>query len=134
MKFSILISSAWAARECNGPKYAPLGCFDNNYPHPELMPQPIRTVAPFFKMSNMAYEGIELDWKDPPLHRFFDKQPIIVMTHGWQEKWGPLHWLNDAHDRFMDAEIEPVNFIGVDWSGGADVSFDQYCWRTKTWI
>ena len=68
----------------------------------------------------MAYEGIEIDWKDPPLHRFFDKQPIIVMTHGWQEKWGPLHWLNDAHDRFMDAEIEPVNFIGVDWSGGAD--------------
>ena len=39
MKFSILISSTWAARECNGPKYAPLGCFDNNYPHPELMPQ-----------------------------------------------------------------------------------------------
>merc|ERR1712193_85820 len=66
------------------------------------MPQPIRTVAPFFKMSNMAYEGIELDWKDPPLHRFFDKQPIIGMTHGWQEKWGPLHWLNDAHDRVTD--------------------------------
>ena len=68
-------------------------------------------------------KGIELDWKDPPIHRFFDKQPIIVMLHGWQEKWGPLHWLNDAHDAFMAAEIEPVNFIGVDWSGGADVSF-----------
>ena len=48
------------------------------------------------------------------------------MLHGWQEKWGPLHWLNDAHDAFMAAEIEPVNFIGVDWSGGADVSYYYY--------
>ena len=29
----------------------------------------------------------------------------------------------------MDAEIEPVNFIGVDWKGGADV-IEHFLFKT----
>ena len=34
-----------ATKECNGPRYKPLGCFDDIYPHPEKMPQGKRVIS-----------------------------------------------------------------------------------------
>ena len=37
--FCTVLGLAAATKECNGPRYKPLGCFDDIYPHPEKMPQ-----------------------------------------------------------------------------------------------
>ena len=76
---STIVALASATKECNGPRYKPLGCFDDLYPHPEKMPQAIKLVHPTFKLTNMAYENIEIDWENPPIQRFNPLLDVVVM-------------------------------------------------------
>ena len=90
-----LVTLTAATKECNGPRYKPLGCFDDIYPHPEKMPQgknnfhtkktlsqkksAIKLIHPIFKLTNLAYENIEIDWENPPIQRFNPTQDVVIM-------------------------------------------------------
>lgn len=80
------------------------------------MPQSIATVNPKFFLSNSRYTDTKIDWENPNISRFDNGKKVVVMTHGWTEEWNNRHWLNDARDAMKSKN---VNFIGIDWAGGA---------------
>ena len=45
-------------------------------------------------------------------------RPVVVMTHGWNSAWNSGSWLNSVQSAY--AQYGAVNFVGLDWSGGAN--------------
>jgi len=89
---------------------------DKYYFNSARMPSAISTVNPIFKLSNSRYTDTNINWQSPNTSRFNRGEKIVILTHGWTEEWDDRSWINDGRDAFKGKN---VNFIGIDWSGGA---------------
>ena len=61
-----------------------------------------------------------VDWKNPSSRtNFSNGNKVVAVTHGWNSAYDDKSWLNSARDMFRSKTS--VNFVAVDWSGGAQV-------------